>query len=139
MAVVLITVIETGGADVSLHDDLILNWAFLDTVTQRSNIDLWLAELEQWKTRAEAAEAALAAVPVEAIYYVWLAAVAHSCDNGNYASKDVIAVDIWLAAQHVKPWEVQPCPKCKGTGYRYNIYGEMAECMDCGARGEAQP
>ena len=35
--------------------------------------------------------------------------------------------------------EVQPCPKCKGTGYRYNIYGEMAECMDCGARGEAQP
>ena len=97
------------------------------------------ADIAAMQLRAEAAEAVLAAVPVEAIYYVWLAAVAHSCANGNYASKDVIAVDIWLAAQHVKPWEVQPCPKCKGTGYRYNIYGEMAECMDCGARGEAQP
>ena len=96
--------------------------------------------------RAEAAERDASdvrrwadSVPVESIYYVWLAAVAHSRDNGNYASKDVIAVDIWLAAQHVKPWEVQPCPKCKGTGYRYNRYGEMAECMDCDARGEVQP
>ena len=50
----------------SLHDDLILNWAFLDTVTQRSNMALWLAELEQWKTRAEAAEAALAAMTARA-------------------------------------------------------------------------
>ena len=103
-------------------------------------------ELAAMTARAEAAERDASdvrrwadSVPVESIYYVWLAAVAHSRDNGNYASKDIIAVDVWLAAQHVKSWEVQPCPKCKGTGYRYNRYGEMAECMDCDARGEVQP
>ena len=110
-----------------------------DMAALESALEAVQADDAALRQRLAEVETQLAAVPVEAIYYVWLAAVAHSCDNGNYASKDVIAVDIWLAAQHVKPWEVQPCPKCKGTGYRYNIYGEMAECMDCGARGEAQP
>jgi len=81
---------------VSLHDDLILNWAFLDTVTQRSNIDLWLAELEQWKTRAEAAEAALAAVPVEALRRTWQRDI-----HDDPADAD--AIDQWLAQPEVQP------------------------------------
>ena len=85
----------------SLHDDLILNWAFLDTVTQRSNIALWLAELEQWKTRAEAAEAALAAVPVDELRRWYghsdvgcaVSALRYEFDQ---AWRDKDAIDYWL-------------------------------------------
>ena len=54
-----------------------------------------------------------------------------TCDG--WRNGTVIGRDAWAAP------ESQPCPKCKGTGYRYNRYGEMAECMDCDARGEVQP
>ena len=113
----------------SFHDDLILNWAFSDTVTQRSNIDLWLAELEQWraraeaaeanarqweqtareysrvqehtKTRAEAAEAALAAVGEYATYY----ACAREAFEADSDGPEPLVFAEWLAAG--KP-EVQP-------------------------------
>lgn len=70
------------------------------------------AAAARWRERALAAEAALAAVPVEAIYYVHLAAKAHSRDNGHYASQDIITVGNWLAdqpiAQALDSEEAQP-------------------------------
>jgi len=92
------------------------------------------AQVEKRKAaeqRAEAAEAALAAADKYGSYCIvtWWASI----NNSNIAIKSFAE---WYAQERQ---EVQPCPKCKGTGYRYNRYGEMAECMDCDARGEVQP
>lgn len=48
-------------------------------------------------------------------------------------SEKPLSFNAWLAQN-----EMQPCPKCGGTGHRYNRYGEMGECMDCDARGVVQ-
>ena len=49
------------------HSELIENWQRMDAASRQANTEAWLAELATWKQRAEAAEAKLAAVPMDAI------------------------------------------------------------------------
>lgn len=67
---------------------------------QRANTEAWLAELAQWKQRAEAAEARMVAVPVAEIKQLYIATITPS-DPERY--KNYRRVGKWLFPDEVQP------------------------------------